>query len=313
MKVIYAGTPDVAVEPLKFLAAQPDIDIVAVLTRCDAPVGRKKIMTPSPVAQMACQLSVPTIKANRVDTEIIDTIAATGAEIGAIVAYGALLTKQALEALEKGWVNLHFSALPAWRGAAPVQRALLAGETTMAATTFVLDEGMDTGPVVRKFSDSLRSDDVAGTVLERLSHMGAPVLADSLRDIVSGVIPTPQVGHATLAPKLTSADARLDWHQPGQHIAAKVRAVSPEPGAWTELESTRFKILGPVFEHNTDEPLPKLEPGRVSIVNRRVFVGTGTHPLELVRVHPAGKKPMDAIDWARGRLGTDQSQGVTFS
>lgn len=314
MKVLFAGTPQVAVEPLKHLAAQEDLDVVAVLTRPDAPVGRKKTLTPSPVAQAAAELGLTVIKADRVDAAVIDQIQVTGAQVGAVVAYGALLKPAALEALPMGWVNLHFSALPAWRGAAPVQQSLLAGENTAAATTFVLDEGMDTGPVLRRFTDPVRADDVAGTVLNRLSELGAPVLAESLRDLANGVTPTPQTSHGTKAPKLTGADGRIDWNQPAERIAARVRAVTPEPGAWTELDGARFKITGHVVQrHEPDLHEAAPEPGQVMIHHGSVLVGTGTHPVELTQVQPAGKKSMAASDWARGRMAGADTAEVKFA
>lgn len=306
-----------AVGPLQYLAAEPDIDVVAVLTRTDAAVGRKKVLTPSPVAQAAADLGIPAIKANRVDPGVLAQISASSADVGAVVAYGALLKPEALEALPLGWVNLHFSALPAWRGAAPVQQSLLAGETTAAATTFVLDAGMDTGPILRTLTDPVRHDDVAGTVLERLGVMGAPVLADSLRDLAAGVQPSPQRGDSSLAPKLTGMDGRIDWGQPAERIVARVRAVTPEPGAWTELDGTRFKLTGRVVPlggaDSTGDGTSELRvgPGLVRLQGKRVLVGTGTLPVELTTVQPAGKKSMAAADWARGRLTAAQSGPAT--
>lgn len=310
MKILYAGTPDVAVPPLRHLTEQPDLDVVAVLTRTDAPKGRKKTLTPSPVADAATELGIPVIKANRVDDTITEQIRATGAEAAAVVAYGALLRRAALDAVPLGWVNLHFSLLPAWRGAAPVQRALMAGEMTAGATTFVLDEGMDTGPVLRTLTDPVRDDDVAGTVLTRLAHLGAPVLADSLRDLSAGVQTAPQTGEASLAPKLTGADGRIDWQAPADRISALVRAVTPEPGAWTELEGLRFKITGRVVER-ADQP--GWSPGQVRLHDRAVLVGTGTHPVELTEVQPSGKKSMQAGDWGRGHLAQHGVGEVRFT
>ncbi|MDO5619817.1 methionyl-tRNA formyltransferase [Kocuria sp.] len=330
MKVLFAGTPQVAVEPLKFLAAQEDIDVVGVLTRTDAPAGRKRRLTPSPVAQAATDLGLHVIKANAVDEPVLEQIRATGAQVGAVVAYGALLKAPVLAALPLGWVNLHFSALPQWRGAAPVQRSLLAGELTAAATTFVLDPGMDTGPILRGFTETVQADDVAGTVLSRLSVEGAPVLADSLRDLAAGIEPTPQSGVGSLAPKLTAADGRLNWNRPAHRVAARVRAVTPEPGAWCELDGARFKITGPLLlESNTEAALrdspgesdgtdqsdgtdAPLQPGEVRLVQHNVVVGTGSTPVVLTQVQPAGKKAMAATDWARGRLAGTQPGEVVL-
>lgn len=180
LKVLYAGTPDTAVPPLEALHEDPRLQVVAVLTREDAPVGRKKTMTPSAVARRAEELDLPVLKANRVGPELHDALRATGASIAAVVAYGALLPQAALDVFEHGWINLHFSLLPQWRGAAPVQRALMAGDRVVGASTFVLDQGMDTGPVVGTLTDEVSEEDTAGTVLDRLAHTGAPLLAESL-------------------------------------------------------------------------------------------------------------------------------------
>lgn len=298
LRVLYAGTPDTAVIPLDALLAREEIDVVAVLTREDAPVGRKKVMTPSPVAQRAAERGLPVLKANRVTPQLTAAIAATGAQIAAVVAYGALLPRPVLDAVPHGWINLHFSLLPQWRGAAPVQRSLMAGDTVMGATTFVLDEGMDTGDVVGTLTDPLRPEDTAGTVLERLSRLGAPLLADSLLAVASGqAAPVPQRGDASLAPKLTTAEARVDWRHPAVAIAHRVRGVTPEPGAWTEYRGQRFKLDRVI-------PAPQLTgpaPGQVTVRDKAVYVGTGSYAVELTSVQPAGRKPMSALDWARGQ------------
>ena len=297
MRVLYAGTPDVAVSPLDALV-EAGLTVVGVLTREDAPLGRKKVMTPSPVAQRAAAHGLPVLKANRATPQLAAAIAATGAQIAAVVAYGALLPRPVLDAVPHGWINLHFSLLPQWRGAAPVQRSLMAGDTVMGATTFVLDEGMDTGDVVGTLTDPLRPDDTAGTVLERLSRLGAPLLADSLLAVASGrAAPAPQRGETSPAPKLTTAEARIDWRHPAVAVGHRVRGVTPEPGAWTEHRGRRVK-LGRVI------PAPQLTglaPGRVAVRDEAVYVGTGSYAVELTSVQPAGKKPMSALDWVRGQ------------
>ncbi|MDO4918398.1 methionyl-tRNA formyltransferase [Kocuria sp.] len=303
MKIVYAGTPETAVPPLEALHADPRLEVVAVLTREDAPVGRKRVLTPSAVGRRAEELGLPVLKANRVTEEVRERLRDTGALIGAVVAYGALLPRPALEVFEHGWVNLHFSLLPQWRGAAPVQRALMAGDTVVGATTFVLDEGMDTGPVVGTLTDEVRSEDTAGSVLERLAHEGSPLLAESLLGLATGrVQPTPQRGEASAAPKLTGAEARITWQHPAVAVAHHVRGVTPEPGAWTEHEGQRLKVERVV-------PAPEvtgLAPGTVEIRDRRVYTGTGSYAVELTRVQPGGKKPMAALDWARGQQHREQ-------
>lgn len=298
LKVLYAGTPATAVIPLDALLAREEIDVVAVLTREDAPVGRRKVLTPSPVAARAAEHGLPVLKANRPTPQLAAEIAATGAQIAAVVAYGALLPRTVLDAVAHGWINLHFSLLPQWRGAAPVQRALMAGDGLVGATTFVLDEGMDTGDVVGTLTDPVRPQDTAATVLERLSRLGAPLLADSLLAVASGrAAPVAQRGEASLAPKLTSADARIDWNHPAVALAHRVRGVTPEPGAWTEYHGRRVK-LGRVV------PVPGLTglaPGAVTVRDGTVYAGTGSYAVELTSVQPAGKKPMPAPEWARGQ------------
>lgn len=298
MKILYAGTPSVAVPPLVHLAERPDVEIVAVLTRTDAPVGRKKVLTPSPVAEEAGRRGLPVLKANRVDAELAEQIRDLGADVAAVVAYGALVPQAALDAVPHGWINLHFSLLPQWRGAAPVQRALMAGDTVVGASTFLLEAGLDTGPVLGTMTDEVRPDDTAGTVLERLSRTAAPLLADSLRAVVDGSArPAPQQGDVTHAPKLTAEDGRVRWSDPAVAVAHRVRGATPEPGAWTRLDERRLKL---------DLVLPRpdvrdLAPGRCVLRGDAVLVGTGSYAVQLTRVQPAGKKTMEATAWARGR------------
>lgn len=312
MRIIYAGTPEPAVAPLKHLAAAEGIEIAAVLTRTDAPVGRKKVLTPSPVAAAAERLGLPVLKANRVDEDVVAQLRETGAQAGAIVAYGALLKRPALEALPLGWVNLHFSLLPRWRGAAPVQHSLIHGDAEIGASAFLLDEGMDTGPLLGTAVTRLRDDDVAGSLLERMSHETAPLLLEALQRLERGEQPVAQEGEPTMAPKLSTADSRIDWDQPAVRIARLVRGTTPEPGPWTELDGQRFKIVAGVREvpEHTD-----LAAGQVQLRDGRVLSGTGTHAVELLRVQPAGKQAMAAGDWARGRLGRadDETTRTVFA
>ncbi|MFW6188742.1 MAG: methionyl-tRNA formyltransferase [Actinomycetota bacterium] len=297
MKILYAGTPSVAVPALAHLAERPGVDVAAVLTRTDAPVGRKKVLTASPVAEEAARRGIPVLKANRVDAELTERIRALGADVAAVVAYGALVPQAALDAVPHGWINLHFSLLPQWRGAAPVQRALMAGDTVVGASTFLLEAGLDTGPVVGTLTDEVRPDDTAGTVLDRLSRTAAPLLADSLRAVVDGTArPVAQEGEVSLAPKLTGEDGRVRWADPAVAVSHRVRGVTPEPGAWTVLAGRRFK-LGPVVARPDQRGLA---PGRCALRDGTVLVGTGSHAVELTQVQPAGKRPMDAAAWARG-------------
>ena len=296
MRVLFAGTPAVAVPSLDALV-QAGFDVVAVLTRPDAPVGRKRVLTPSPVAARAAELGIEVIHAARVDAEATARIAAVNPDIAAIVAYGGLVPPAALAIPRHGWINLHFSLLPAWRGAAPVQRAVMAGDDVTGAVTFLLEEGLDTGPVFGTLTESVGPEDTAGELLERLSHSGAVLLAQTLSAIESGKASAqPQTGEVSLAPKLALEDGRLNWNHPALAIGRQARGVNPEPGAWTLLDGQRVK-LEPV---RLRPDITTLAPGALSLHGKSVLVGTGSHAVELTRIQPAGKKMMAAADWARG-------------
>ena len=297
MRVLFAGTPSVAVPSLDALI-DAGFDVVAVLTRPDAPTGRKRVLTPSPVAAHAADLGLEIIHAAKVDAGVTARIAAVRPDVAAIVAYGGLVPRPALDVPRHGWINLHFSLLPAWRGAAPVQRAVIAGDDITGAVTFQLEEGLDTGPVIGTLTEQIRPDDTAGTLLERLSHSGSVLLAQTLSAIDSGAAsPQPQQGEVSLAPKLTIEDGRIDWSEPALAIGRRARGVTPEPGAWTMLDGQRVK-LEPVLLRPGQSALA---PGQLAMDGKSVLVGTGSHPVELVRVQPAGKKMMSAADWARGQ------------
>mgnify|MGYP003113613432 FL=1 len=273
-------------------------DVVAVLTRPDAPLGRKRVLTPSPVAARAAELGLKIIHASKVDAAVTEQIAAAAPDVAAIVAYGGLIPRPALDVPRHGWINLHFSLLPSWRGAAPVQRSLIAGDDVTGAVTFLLEEGLDTGPVFGTLTEAVRPDDTAGALLERLSHSGAVLLTQTLSAVDAGqAAAVPQQGDVSLAPKLTLEDGRLDWQQPALAIGRRARGVTPEPGAWTTLDGQRIK-LEPVILRPGD---PALEPGHLALEGKSVLVGTGSHPVELTRVQPSGKKMMTAADWARGQ------------
>lgn len=305
MKVLFAGTPAVAVPSLDALV-EAGFDVVAVLTRPDAPVGRKRVLTPSPVAARAAQLGIPVIHAAKVDATATAAIAAAGPDVAAIVAYGGLVPPAALAIPRHGWVNLHFSLLPAWRGAAPVQRAVMAGDDVTGAATFRLEEGLDTGPVFGTLTEAVGPADTAGELLERLSRSGAVLLAQTLSAIESGrATAVPQSGDVTLAPKLTLEDGHLNWSHPALAVGRQARGVTPEPGAWTMLAGQRIK-LEPV---RLRPDVAGLAPGAVELRGKSVLVGTGSHAVELTRIQPAGKKMMAAADWARGMASLE---GVVF-
>ena len=296
MRVLFAGTPAVAVPSLNALV-EAGFDVVAVLTRPDAPVGRKRVLTPSPVAARAAELGIDVIHATRVDAAVTERIAWAEPDVAAIVAYGGLVPPAALGIPRHGWVNLHFSLLPAWRGAAPVQRSVMAGDDITGAVTFRLEEGLDTGPVFGTLTEAVGPEDTAGLLLERLSHSGAVLLAQTLSAIEAGkAAPVAQSGDVSLAPKLTLEDGHLNWGHPALALGRQARGVTPEPGAWTVLDGQRVK-LEPV---RLRPDVTGLAPGSVTFEGKNVLVGTGSHAVELTRIQPAGKKMMAAADWARG-------------
>lgn len=296
MRVLFAGTPAVAVPSLDALV-KAGFNIVAVLTRPDAPVGRKRVLTPSPVAARAMELGIEVIRAAKVDADTTARIAKFAPDVAAIVAYGGIVPKAALGVPRHGWVNLHFSLLPAWRGAAPVQRSIIAGDDVTGAVTFQLEEGLDTGPVFGTLTETVRPEDTAGDLLERLSISGAVLLSQTLSAIDAGqAAPQPQNGEISLAPKLTLDDGRLDWQQPALAVNRRARGVTPEPGAWTTLEGQRVK-LEPVALRPEINDLPA---GSIRVEGKSVLVGTGSHAVVLGRIQPAGKKMMSSADWARG-------------
>lgn len=295
MRLVFAGTPAVAVPALRRLTERHEV--VAVLTRRDAELGRKRVLTPSPVAVAAEELGIDVIKANRLDETVTERIRGLEPELGVIVAYGGLVREPLLSTPRLGWVNLHFSLLPKWRGAAPVQRALIAGDAVTGAAVFQLVPELDAGAVFSEQTRAIGADETAGDVLDALSRSGAELLADAVDALAAGTaVSRPQTGEVTLAPKLTLADAHLDFQEPAEAVYARFRGVTPEPGAFALLGDDRFKVLAarPAPEADT------VPAGTLALQDRRVVVGTGTHPLELLTVQPAGKKAMAAADWWRG-------------
>jgi methionyl-tRNA formyltransferase len=297
MRLVFAGTPDPAVPSLRTLAASAH-DIAAVVTRADAPLGRKRVVTPSPVAQAADELGLPAIKADRLDREATERIIALRPELGVIVAYGGLVREPLLSAPAHGWINLHFSLLPRWRGAAPVQRALMAGDAETGAAVFQLVSELDAGDVFGTVTYTVPPGATAGRVLGDLAESGAGLLADVVDAIEAGTaVATPQEGEPTHAAKLTLDDGRIRWDDPAAAVLARVRGVTPEPGAHTTLDGARLKVLEAIeAPHDT----PALAPGVLAWHGKSVVAGTATDPIALVSVQPAGKGAMRAADWFRG-------------
>ena len=297
MRIVFAGTPAAAVPALDGLVAAGH-EIVAVVTREDAPVGRKRVLTPSPVAARATELGLPTIRTNRLDAAATERILALEPELGVIVAYGGLVREPLLHGPRLGWINLHFSRLPRWRGAAPVQRAVLAGDTTTGIAVFQLAAGLDTGPTYANREVPIGADETAGELLERLAHEGVADVIATVNALAAGTaIAEPQRGEPTHAEKLTGADGVIDWRLPTAAVAARIRGATPEPGATTTLDGERFKIHRIAAAPGARQ----LDPGVGALVDGRVLVGTGDGALELVRVQPAGRTAMAAADWWRGR------------
>ncbi|MFL0358017.1 methionyl-tRNA formyltransferase [Curtobacterium flaccumfaciens] len=301
MRLVVAGSPAAAVPTLRRLAAS-DHEIVAVLTRPATPQGRKRVLTPTPVAVVAAELGLPVIEASRVDDAVTARIADLDVDLGVIVAYGALLRRPALDAPRRGWINLHFSDLPAYRGAAPVQRAVMAGDTRTAATVFQLVEALDAGPVYAARHFEIDPEATSGEVLAAMAEVGADVVADVVDAIAAGTaVATEQSGEPTVAPKLTIDDGRIDFAAPATVVHARLRGVTPEPGAYAHLSETRVKLLRSRMEPGgTQDPAPSLAPGALALHGGRLLVGTADTPLVLLGVQPAGKKAMDAAAWARG-------------
>ncbi len=304
MRIVFAGTPAPAVPSLRALAASAH-EVVGVVTRADAPIGRKRVLTPSPVAQAAGELGLPIIKADRLDADATEEITALGADLGVIVAYGGLVREPLLSTPTHGWINLHFSLLPRWRGAAPVQRALIAGDRTTGAAVFQLVPQLDAGDVYAQLRYDIPRGATAGEVLDALAERGAALIAGVVDDIASGgARARPQTGEPTLAPKLTLADGELDLADPADAVLDRYRGTTPEPGAHVVVDGQRLKVLAAL--RGPDEPL---DPGAFAAVGRDILLGTGEGTLLVKTVQPAGKGPMAAADWWRGlRGGTPRAE-----
>ncbi len=307
MRVVFAGTPRAAVPSLEAILRSRH-EVAAVITRPDALAGRGRRPAVSPVAERAAEAGLELLKPVRPrDPEFLDRLRAIAPDCCPVTAYGALLPQQALDIPARGWVNLHFSLLPAWRGAAPVQHAVLHGDDITGATTFRIVKELDAGPVFGVVTEPIRPDDTAGDLLDRIAVSGAGLLVATLDGIESGELreqPQPSDG-VSLAPKIGVADARVDWALPAVAIGRLVRACTPAPGAWTELDGARLK-LGPVIELSrsadpgTGPGAPRLGPGELRADRAGVLAGTGTGPVRLGEVQPAGKRRMTAGEWSRG-------------
>jgi methionyl-tRNA formyltransferase len=300
VRIVFAGTPEPALASLRRLVESPRHEVVAVLTRPDAAAGRRAKPSPSPVARLALEYAIPVLRPPRPNAdEFVSELMELAPECCAVVAYGALLSERLLAVPQHGWVNLHFSLLPAWRGAAPVQAAIAAGDTVTGATTFQIEPALDSGPIYGVVTETIRPTDTAGDLLERLSLSGAALLETTLDGITDGSLtPVPQVADGvSIAPKITVEEARVRWDLPAHVVERRIRAVTPSPGAWTMIGDLRVK-LGPVM---VDDAVPNtLAPGEIRVDRKSVHIGTGSQPVLLGHIQPPGKKPMNAADWARG-------------
>ncbi|NYD58860.1 methionyl-tRNA formyltransferase [Nocardioides marinisabuli] len=296
MRVVFAGTPEVALPALDAIVAS-DHELVGVVTRPDAPAGRGRRLVASPVAQRAEELGVPVLKPEHPrEPEFQEALRALRPDCCPVVAYGALLPQSALDIPEHGWVNLHFSCLPAWRGAAPVQHSIWAGDEVTGATTFRIVKAMDAGPTFGVMTERIREHDTAGDLLTRLAEGGAGLLVQTLDGIEDGSLVAreqPEDG-VSMAPKILVDDARVDWSEPAVAVDRRIRACTPFPGAWSLFEGERIKI-GPVTL--VEGSLPA---GEIAVGKNDVVVGTGTQAVRLGDVKAFGKKQMAAADWARG-------------
>ncbi len=298
MRVVFAGTPAAALPSLQALIDSHH-DVVAVLTRPDAPTGRGRRLAMSDVAQVATDFEIPLLRpAKPTEPEFIKELVELAPDVCPVVAYGALLPQQVLDIPVHGWINLHFSLLPSWRGAAPVQHAIWHGDDITGATTFQIEAGMDTGPVFGTVVQEVRSTDTAGDLLESLANSGAQLLVHTLDAVESGEaapIAQPSDG-ISYAPKITGDDARIAWGKPALGVDRQIRACTPHPGAWTMRGVDRLK-LGPV----TGRPdVTDLASAEIRVGKHQVLVGTATHAVELSTVRAPGKREMSASDWARG-------------
>ncbi|WP_289018113.1 methionyl-tRNA formyltransferase [uncultured Ornithinimicrobium sp.] len=303
MRVVFAGTPEVAVPTLEALLASPH-EVVGCLTRPDARAGRGRRTRPSPVRAAAEAAGVPVLAPQRLGEEgVAEQLRDWAPDVGVVVAYGALVPRDLLGLPVHGWVNLHFSLLPQWRGAAPVQHAVLAGDEITGAVTFLLEEGLDTGPVLGRLTERIRPRDTSGDLLGRLAQAGAGLVVATVDGLARGeLVPEPQPADGiSLAPKLTPEDAKVDWSVPAFAVDRRIRACTPAPGAWTTWRGERLR-LGPV--EPLDGPPPgegeAMGTGELRVDRSQVLVGTAAGAVRLGEVQPQGKRPMPAADWARG-------------
>jgi methionyl-tRNA formyltransferase len=295
VRIAFLGTPEVAVPALEALVAATDVEVVAVLTNPDRPKGRSRTPVPPPVKVAARAHGLPVWQPTK-PAEVLDDLRTLDLDAAAVVAYGALLPRSVLDAGGRGFVNLHFSLLPRWRGAAPVQHALRAGDRVTGVTTFVLERGMDTGPILDQVEVEIGEDEAAGQLLARLADLGAPVLVDSVRRLVAGEEPTPQPSEGvTLAPKITPDDVAIDWSVPAQQVTDLCRSADPAPGAHTTFRGRRLKVYAAPAADGHGEPGTVLDRSSAGVI-----VACGDGAVRLAEVQPEGKARMGGSGFANG-------------
>lgn len=297
LRIVFAGSPAVAVPSLQSLATT-EHSVVGAITRDDSRQGRKGVLTQTPVAVAASDLGIPVIKANRLDDAATQAVRALAPDLGVIVAYGGLVKHPLLSLPRLGWINLHFSLLPRWRGAAPVQHAIMAGDDITGASVFQLVPELDAGDIFGRMTAPIGKHQTAGGLLDSLAASGVELLTRVVSAIADGTARAePQAGDVTIAPKLSSEAGEIDWTAPAETIDNLIRAVTPEPGASTIVDGARLKILQAARAHD----VAPIAPGAFASVGKTIVVGTATEPIELLRVQPAGRTAMDAAAWWRGR------------
>ncbi|AKK03224.1 methionyl-tRNA formyltransferase [Corynebacterium epidermidicanis] len=310
MRILFAGTPDVAAMALRRLIVS-EHEVIGVLTRPDARKGRGRTLHPSPVAEVAMEYDIPTFKPStlKLDTEDGDRfredLHSLAPDCVPVVAYGNLIPEDLLAAVPQGWINLHFSLLPQWRGAAPVQAAIYHGDDITGATTFRIDRGLDTGDVLGTITTEIGANETAAQLLHRLAESGGDLLVATMDGLAGGaLVARPQVGEPTYAAKIEKEDAQINWQAPALQIDRQIRAHTPAPGAWTMLADQRMKV-GPVVLSEREG----LRPGHIEVTKQGVYVGTGSTAVMLGEIQPPGKKMMNAADWARG---VTMAEGTVF-
>jgi methionyl-tRNA formyltransferase len=296
LRTVFFGTPEWAVPSLDALLAS-DVEVVAVVTNPDRPSGRGMKLQPSPVKAAATTAGVRVLQPARArDPELLDELRAIAPDVAVVVAYGSILPKSLLDVPPHGFVNVHFSLLPLYRGAAPVQRAIIDGRLETGVSMMVLTEGMDEGPVLAAEATPIGPAETAAELGERLATLGARALLPALTGYVSGALtPVPQDDSAaTYAPKITTAEARIDWSEDARSIGNKVRALNPAPGAWTSLGDERVKL-----HRAAPGDHPELRPGELLVADR-LFAGTGDGAIAIEEAQVAGRKAMSGLELARG-------------